>query len=119
MGFEIPEPYIWDESFRTFYDTVDDEHKLLFQGVFGVAENPGSQGAVDYMYTVMSYHFADEEGMMQRANYDGYDTHKICHDEFLAKIKVSAPVDSDFLVYAKNWLVNHIKTIDFKDKGQL
>nr|AQV13595.1 hemerythrin [Aspidosiphon laevis] len=119
MGFPIPDPFLWDNSFLVFYDELDCQHKQLFQGVFGCMENPGSQAAVDNMYTVMAYHFADEEGMMKNANYDGYAVHKICHDEFLAKIRVSAPLDHDFLTYAKNWLVNHIKTIDFKYKGKL
>ena len=25
---EIPAPYIWDESFMTFYKRIDDEHKV-------------------------------------------------------------------------------------------
>merc|ERR1712172_472052 len=27
---DIPAPYIWDESFMTFYKRIDDEHKVLF-----------------------------------------------------------------------------------------
>lgn len=57
---------------------------------------------------------------MQRAKYDGYPSHKKIHDEFVAKLAaVSCPVSDDGVHWAKDWLVNHIKTIDFGYKGKL
>nr|AQV13780.1 hemerythrin [Thysanocardia nigra] len=120
MGFDIPEPYVWDESFKVFYDNLDDEHKGLFQGVFGVAADQASGAALANLCQVTESHFKDEEGMMTKAKYGAFGPHKQAHDEFLGKIKgLSAPVDDGTVAYAKDWLVNHIKGTDFKYKGKL
>nr|AQV13579.1 hemerythrin [Aphrodita japonica]AQV13604.1 hemerythrin [Boccardia proboscidea]AQV13771.1 hemerythrin [Themiste pyroides]ASW22301.1 hemerythrin [Stereobalanus canadensis] len=119
MGFDIPEPYVWDESFRVFYETLDTEHKGLFQGIFAcIGEN--SQGNLDTLRDKVEKHFSTEEGMMKKNNYADYESHKKLHAEFVGKLAaLSAPLDGPSVDYAKNWLVNHIKGIDFKYKGKL
>jgi hemerythrin family non-heme iron protein len=120
MGFEIPEPYVWDESFAVFYANLDEEHKGLFQAVFDVAGAKGDAGKLAALVSRTVAHFTTEEGMMQAKGYSDFTAHKAAHDAFVAKIKgLSAPVDDATVNFAKDWLVNHIKGTDFKYKGKL
>nr|ASW22280.1 hemerythrin [Lumbrineris crassicephala] len=120
MGEKIPEPYVWDESFKVFYENLDDEHRMLFKAVFTLADDKTSVAALRNLVEVATYHFTDEEVMMQKKNDSNYPSHKKVHDEFLSNIKgLKAPVDDKTIHYAKDWLVNHIKGIDFKYKGHL
>nr|AQV13723.1 hemerythrin [Paramphinome jeffreysii] len=120
MGFTIPEPYAWDESFRVDYDSLDHEHQNLFKAIFDCAAAPGDGGKLAALVDVTSGHFSNEEGMMSSAGYGDYAAHKKMHDEFLGKIKgLSAPINDDTVKFAKNWLVTHIKATDHKYKGKL
>nr|AQV13573.1 hemerythrin [Alciopa sp. EP-2017]AQV13614.1 hemerythrin [Clymenella torquata]AQV13618.1 hemerythrin [Delaya leruthi]AQV13638.1 hemerythrin [Galathowenia oculata]AQV13649.1 hemerythrin [Glycera dibranchiata]AQV13687.1 hemerythrin [Myxicola infundibulum]AQV13707.1 hemerythrin [Ninoe sp. EP-2017]AQV13739.1 hemerythrin [Poeobius meseres]AQV13778.1 hemerythrin [Thysanocardia nigra] len=120
MGEKIPEPFCWDASFEVFYAQLDTEHKGLFKGVFDVAADKGNAGALAHLVKVVVDHFAYEEGQMKKANYENFDSHKKLHEEFVGKIKgLKAPVDDATVHFAKDWLVNHIKKIDFKYKGKL
>nr|AQV13613.1 hemerythrin [Clymenella torquata] len=115
MSFEIPEPYVWDESFKVFYELLDEEHKGLFKGIFDVAKSPDAGGKLQDLKDIVSKHFADEEDMMAKASYPDLGSHKELHVDFLAKLKeVSAPVPTATVDFAKDWLVNHIKGIDHK-----
>nr|AQV13623.1 hemerythrin [Delaya leruthi] len=120
MGFEIPEPFKWDESFRVFYENLDEQHKGLFNAIFDCAKSPGDAAALSHLDKVIVAHFANEEQMMTAKSYDGYKEHKTAHDDFVATLKgLKTPLSNDNLHYAKDWLVNHIKGIDFKYKGKL
>ncbi|KAK2191385.1 hypothetical protein NP493_53g08067 [Ridgeia piscesae] len=120
MSFEIPDPYVWDESFRVMYDNIDAEHKAIFECIFNCAKDPKSAPLITKLYDVTADHFTDEEGMMVKANYSDTANHKQIHKDFLAKIKsLKAPLDDASLKWAKEWLVGHIKGIDFKYKGKL
>nr|AQV13680.1 hemerythrin [Magelona berkeleyi] len=120
MAYAIPEPYGWNESFRMFYASIDDEHKGLFKSVFDVAADPSSAHALSHCYDVMDIHFSHEEAILQRANYTDilYNEHKKAHDNFMNRLGgLKSPVSADAVAYLKNWLVRHIKTIDFKYRG--
>ncbi|KAK2191384.1 hypothetical protein NP493_53g08065 [Ridgeia piscesae] len=120
MSFEIPDPYVWDESFRVMYDNIDAEHKAIFECIFNCAKDPANAGLLTKLYDVTDDHFKDEEGMMVKANYSDVTNHKQIHNDFLAKIKsLKAPLDDASVAWAKQWLVGHIKGIDFKYKGKL
>nr|ASW22264.1 hemerythrin [Cephalodiscus nigrescens]ASW22276.1 hemerythrin [Laqueus californianus] len=121
MGFDIPEPYVWDESFRVFYENLDEEHKAIFKCIFECAGKRDDKAALDNLVSVTKNHFADEEGMMAKSStYKELSAHKKLHDDFVAKISgLSCPLGDDTIKFAKEWLVNHIKGTDFAYKGML
>nr|AQV13755.1 hemerythrin [Randiella sp. EP-2017] len=120
MSFPIPEPFVWDDSFKVFYENLDEEHKGLFKAIFECAKTPDNAGALAHLIKVVGEHFADEESMMTKANFADLATHKQVHEEFLGKIKgLSTPLSDDTVKFAKEWLVTHIKGTDFKYKEKL
>nr|AQV13607.1 hemerythrin [Chaetopterus variopedatus] len=118
--YGVPEPFIWNDSFAVFYENLDNEHKQLFQAVFALA-NENSEGSIKNLLDVTVNHFNDEEGMMVKNNYASYKDHKKMHDNFVAVLKSlkTSDVNEKILNWAKDWLVEHIKTTDFKYKGLL
>jgi hemerythrin family non-heme iron protein len=120
MGFDIPEPYVWDASFEVFYADIDEEHKGLFKGIFDLAANPGDNGKLTHLLNAVVSHFKTEEAKFDAKGYSEKVEHKAAHDDFVAKLKgLSTPVSGDTIAFAKDWLVNHIKGTDFKYKGKL
>jgi hemerythrin family non-heme iron protein len=120
MGYDIPEPYCWDKSFEVFYASIDEEHKGLFNGIFDCAKAPGDAAALKNLLANVVAHFSNEEGMMQKANYEHFASHQKLHVEFVDKLKgLSCPLDAATITFAKDWLVQHIKGVDFKYKGKL
>ncbi|CAH1796368.1 unnamed protein product [Owenia fusiformis] len=122
MSFEIPEPYVWDDSFCVFYALLDDEHKGLFKGIFDLAAKPTDAAVLGSLISLVEKHFADEEEMMIAKKYDEklLTPHQKAHRDFVSDLKgLAAPVNKDSIDFAKKWLVNHIKGTDFKYKGRL
>nr|ASW22270.1 hemerythrin [Glottidia pyramidata] len=121
MGFDIPEPFVWDKSFEVFYKNLDDEHKKIFEAIFECAKQRGDGALLGNLIQVCKDHFKEEEGMMQASTaYGDFDAHKKKHDAFIEKISsLSCPLDDASVIYAKDWLVNHIKGTDFTYKGKL
>ena len=119
-GYPIPEPYCWDESFKVFYETLDAEHKGLFEGIFKCNAARGDADALASLAAAVKAHFATEEAMMSKAKYDELPAHKELHDAFVAKLSgLSAPLADDTIKFAMSWLVDHIMDTDFKYKGKL
>nr|ASW22254.1 hemerythrin [Capilloventer sp. Capillo2] len=120
MSHEIPKPFCWNESFKVFYELLDEEHKGLFKGIFDLDANKSCGKALAHLLDVVEKHFHDEEGMMEKAHYAEIAPHKQMHHDFVAKLKgLKAPVDDATIHFAMDWLVNHIKNTDFKYKGKL
>ncbi|XP_014674035.1 PREDICTED: hemerythrin subunit A-like [Priapulus caudatus] len=118
--YAVPEPYRWDTSFMVFYERLDDEHKGLFQSLFAIGTNHGSKAALKKCQDLMASHFHYEQVSHDRANYAGFKEHKSFHDGFLAHLP-SCPPRCPTRKYStgKNWLVQHIKNVDFAYRGKL
>merc|ERR1712212_455526 len=102
---KVPIPYIWDKSFSTLYQRIDDEHKHLFHTIWACYDNRESS------YALLN---------MEASKHDGYARHKQVHDCYMDKLKhFSVPVKDKDIKYCMSWLVNHIKNTDFKYKGKL
>ena len=43
------------------YDKIDNEHKILFQGIFNVAAGRGDAGALKNLIDNVEFHFNEEQ----------------------------------------------------------
>nr|AQV13783.1 hemerythrin [Thysanocardia nigra] len=114
MGFPIPDPYVWDHSFRTFYNAVDDEHKSLFNGIFQLGQHDNTDNLAE-LRRCTGKHFLNEQRLMLGSQYPDLAAHTKAHDDFIHHLDHW----KGDVAYAKDWLVQHIKTIDFKYRGRI
>ncbi len=117
----------WNESFSVFIESIDYQHKTLFNLINGFYENLKKEinqeahinlilGLRDYM----TLHFNKEEHLMKKYEYPYFDSHKKEHinfvnkvDNYLEKIKSGKLLISiEITNYVKNWISSHIMTTD-------
>merc|ERR1711872_1120199 len=83
MPHPIADPYIWDESFLTNYDRIDDEHKVLFKAMQDLSENPDDVDLLNFNRDVYRDHFDYEEKQFMACGEKCHaDSHKKKHDVF-------------------------------------
>merc|ERR1712240_217899 len=56
LKHEVPEPYVWDESFKTDYTRLDEEHDVLFANILAVSQNPADEGLLQTLKDNMRLH---------------------------------------------------------------
>jgi hemerythrin len=121
----------WQDDYSIGVPLVDDQHKELVNLTNRLYAACGKgrifsqavflrtvREAVDYV----GYHFSTEEKMMTRVNYPDYPAHKQQHEEFVRT--VAKEVDKftgggefspqDFVLFLKDWVLNHIACTDTK-----
>lgn len=119
----------WDESWNTKIAVIDQQHRKLVNIVndLGEAMKIGkSKDVVEDVLTVLidytKTHFRSEERLMEQKKYDGLESHKQIHQEFVEKVlgfqqRVEAGstiVSIQMLDFLSDWLVSHIKGEDMK-----
>lgn len=117
----------WDNHLSTGFRAIDLEHKRLVDLVNELHEYLVSGSSLNLINAVFEQiarhtggHFRHEEKLMVESNYPDYANHCLAHQELekqitelLRGIDAGAPVFSQDLVdFLKNWLVNHILTMD-------
>merc|ERR1711970_1112383 len=117
---EVPEPYVWNESFMTFYKRIDDEHKVLFDCIADVSAHPDDAAKRSDCQNLLRRHFDYEESEFCAVhNYDCHG-HYLKHYNFQMKFQgAPIPVPAEITDFAKNWLAQHIKNTDFAYRGKL
>jgi hemerythrin-like metal-binding protein len=116
----------WDESVALGIPHIDEQHKTLFGWINilndSIVRGDGHEMVDEIILNLITYvtqHFSEEERLMLSCNYPQLVSHRIEHDNFVAKLQdiqtsfiagndMSASVH-DFMV---NWLVCHIKGTD-------
>merc|ERR1712216_819911 len=118
--FPVPEPYRWDETFTVKHPQIDDEHRGLFNAILKV-ERENTEANIKEANVKYHDHFTLEQGLFKQTMSMAYiDDHLAKHGAFLGRFdKWTAPVPESELTWAKNWLVQHIKNIDFQYVGLL
>jgi hemerythrin len=117
----------WDNNLSTGFRAIDLEHKRLVDLVNELHEYLVSGSSLNLINAVFEQiarhtggHFRHEEKLMLESNYPDLTKHRLAHQELekqiaelLRSIEAGAPVFSQDLVdFLKNWLVNHILTMD-------
>lgn len=118
----------WREEFNTGVPSVDFEHQELV-GVLNqlllAIQSGGSdaqtQEMISNLYGRFSGHFALEETIMKRYDYDEFELHKEDHEDLLDQIRdlMESHAGGDFSgkaeLFAENmydWFANHFQTKD-------
>lgn len=117
----------WDEKYSVNVDTLDEQHKHLFDIVkrlYIALEDKDDRIAlalvINDLVKYSKEHFIEEERYLIRNQYPNYEAHKKQHDVFMTKIEQFAAdynsgrylLHFDILLFLKNWVLQHILVAD-------
>ena len=118
----------WREEFNTGISEVDHEHKEIVDLINELHEAMGEDASQDEIgrflgdvFSKISSHFALEETVMRKHNYDEYDDHKSDHEKLLDDLRdimddVEEGTGENYKTAlaesVRDWFVNHFKTKD-------
>ncbi len=114
----------WDPQLLTGDDLIDSQHQRLFQVanlLFACPSSSDIDTAVMDLYKYTREHFRDEEALMAKIGYSGYEHHIQLHEnliEMLNSIVQShksnvARLKRELKKFMLKWVTLHIKVDDF------
>ena len=119
----------WEDKFSVGISLIDEEHKkligILNKAIFAKEHNSNTEETKEVLGEMLEYsqkHFSTEEAYMIKFKFPEYQFHKNEHLDFTNKtiatfnkaIKGDCDVANEILEFLKQWLVNHIQSIDRK-----
>ena len=124
-------PYKFTDQYLTGIETIDGEHKMLFDIIEQVHEVIADDIRADKydeivkllsdLRTYTKVHFKDEEEYMESIQYDGLEAQKVAHELFVARLdaidldEIDAHQEEaleELMAFLTEWLVNHILQMD-------
>lgn len=118
----------WRKEFETGVTEVDHEHQELVELINELHTQIGANapretvsGFLGEVFAKISAHFALEETVMRKHDYDEYEDHKSDHEKLLDDLRdimddFEAGTDTDYKkalgAAVRDWFVNHFKTKD-------
>ena len=123
--------FTWNPALETGNAAIDNQHKqligalnALFDAYRNGKERQEVERTMDFLTGYAIKHFADEEALQLKYCYPDYLVHRQLHSEFKGVVQELAqalsrngPTD-DFIrtvyITVGEWLVDHIKSEDFK-----
>ncbi len=132
-------PFItWKDRYSVGVDLFDSQHKRLFTLINDVHEAMAMGSGKERMGSILTElidytakHFNEEEELMKKTGYDGYEAHHEKHTSLVETVvgfkndfdSGAAEVDLKLMSFLKDWLSKHIMGTDmrykkfFKEKG--
>ena len=119
--------FVWNETYSVKVSQMDSEHQKLFDIINslydGMKAGKGKDAlgpVINQLITYTERHFASEEAMLRRANYDRLDYQISQHRAFVERVRKfsadsasgAAGLSIEVLDFLKDWLANHIKGTD-------
>lgn len=117
----------WKDEYTTGIPICDEQHRKLFEiarRAFGLLQNDLSIDKYDKILAILEelkeytvYHFQSEEAYMKSIGYSKLLSHKVEHDDFIAKVnnidlyKVDENQDeyiTEILNFLVDWIGTHI-----------
>lgn len=131
LEMEVAMSLSWTEDLKIGLETIDREHKDIFEEFDRLYALMRSGGGHDFYKMVLNFlveyisaHLKNEEALMASINYDDLDNHKEKHDFFKDKVieteakhRVSKISNHDLIelnLMLQSWLRNHILKEDVK-----
>jgi hemerythrin-like metal-binding protein len=121
----------WSDEYSVANSTLDAQHQQLFailnrlhDALTSQPEGNNDRLQQDIMSALLEYtrtHFAEEEEMMLKSGYPGYDRHREAHLQLIAQVeemgkrleKGDASLREDvFSFLFGDWLLDHILNVD-------
>ena len=117
---------VWDEGMSVGIDSLDNDHKqliaILAQLMSAKNEKLGQKiidGIFERLEEYCQSHFAREETLLAKINYQQFDAHKRSHQAFINKIPQlkeqwfadgteSEVVKDKIILFLQQWLIKHI-----------
>ena len=121
-GFRAEVRFVWDDSYVLGIPEIDEQHRLLFDMIEGLAEVAEGRASSDAMTDMMGKlvalarsHVLYEETLASRHPDKGYEAAIRDHAEFIKKIEglarylETAPVDAlhTTVEFLKDWVIDH------------
>jgi methyl-accepting chemotaxis protein len=123
--------YEWDETFVTGNETIDRQHKTLFEAINRLLAairkgdaNEELDKALNFLSNYTVKHFFEEEQIQMQSGYPDYANHHRLHEHFKATVQdlggeliLKGPSENFIDEVQKkigDWLVTHIKGQDVK-----
>lgn len=121
------EKLVWTESLTLFNNTIDNQHKRLFDLVNEVIDvdliYPRTERFAQILSKLTDYgleHFEHEEALMQKLNYPKFNEHKKDHLNYVYEISmfnlnfrgVNSTDPKVVLKFIRDWWYNHILSMD-------
>ena len=120
LKHEVPEPYVWDETFSVDYRRLDEEHNVLFENILAVSQHPEDADHLEVLKESIEKHFEFEEQRFCEVPHYNCVDHKQKHYRFWVVLEdLNVPVNCEQINWAKNWLAQHIKNTDRQYKKRL
>ena len=109
-------------------EKIDSDHRHLI-GIFNrMSEKADQEGSTDFIKIIdelekySNFHFANEETLMKKANFDEIEEHVIQHQIFRQKIDAfktsiqfgSSTLEVEIVVFLRKWLLKHTIECDAK-----
>merc|ERR1712181_179198 len=102
LKHEVPEPYVWDESFATDYTRIDEEHDVLFANILAVSQHPDDAAKLQVLKDNMDLHFQYEEQRFSAIPNFACVAHKMKHYRFLVVLEdQQVPVGCEEINWAR------------------
>jgi hemerythrin len=117
----------WTNALSTGIKRIDDQHKrfiVLINKSNDLVEAKNNKALIKELPILLDYartHFSTEEEIFDKYSYPYSNEHKIAHLKLLEKAisfydkaEKGEAIGKEFMVFLKDWLVNHLKKHDFK-----
>jgi hemerythrin-like metal-binding protein len=133
---DAPWHYVWDMSFATNNDKIDEQHKQLFSALNALLDavrlkKPEAEvkKALNFLGEYTTRHFSDEEEVMKQYNFPDFARHKKVHETFKASVR-ELDINAEKLRSADkvagwiqnmvgDWLTFHIKGMDLQSAAYI
>jgi hemerythrin-like metal-binding protein len=118
---------IWDDTLSVQIQEIDEDHRRLVE-LFNILNHSVAEGdASNYIEAVMeelicctAWHFRHEERLMLKYGYEGFEEHKMEHQELIESVRAlqqkllqeGKSVSSEDIEFLERWLTGHILGAD-------